>query len=211
MKSNILKDLKYKTVVNKIDTESKIVWLNKEKIFWFQEFKEKFQKQGYKILEVGESIAFKVCKERANKEPIRIKKTKQLYKPEKIRNRKKKRRWKGEILPHRLPSQATGGIVYSKYIVSESWKNFTKRFYKKNKKECASCSGKTEIDIHHMTYERLGHELMEDVVALCNDCHFSFHERMKERTGKRTKKVMTFETAEFIEEVRQSLAFPVLR
>ena len=48
--------------------------------------------------------------------------------------------------------------------------------------KCAFCHA--EIDqkqaqTHHMSYERLGHENLRDVITLCKDCHEHFHETWK--------------------------------
>lgn len=32
------------------------------------------------------------------------------------------------------------------------------------------------LEVHHKTYERLGHELDRDVVAVCESCHEGLHE-----------------------------------
>ena len=47
---------------------------------------------------------------------------------------------------------------------------------------CVLC--KTELSMecfqtHHMTYERLGHERLRDVITLCNECHINFHNTWK--------------------------------
>ena len=35
--------------------------------------------------------------------------------------------------------------------------------------------GGTMLDLHHLTYERVGSELPEDLQAICRDCHDSIH------------------------------------
>jgi hypothetical protein len=31
------------------------------------------------------------------------------------------------------------------------------------------------LDVHHLTYERLGHENPDDLIVLCSDCHCRVH------------------------------------
>lgn len=44
---------------------------------------------------------------------------------------------------------------------------------------CAVCDAPwrvTRDDLHHRSYDRLGHELDEDLVALCRGCHEELHQ-----------------------------------
>lgn len=38
------------------------------------------------------------------------------------------------------------------------------------------CS-RTATEVHHLTYERVGHERPEDVIGVCADCHRALHNR----------------------------------
>jgi len=43
---------------------------------------------------------------------------------------------------------------------------------------CVICHAELDeksFQTHHLTYERLGHERVRDVITLCNDCHENFH------------------------------------
>ena len=39
--------------------------------------------------------------------------------------------------------------------------------------ECGACG--VELHVHHLTYERRGEELPEDLVVLCKSCHAKVH------------------------------------
>ena len=60
------------------------------------------------------------------------------------------------------------------YLKSTHWLEFVKvvRDFYGNK--CALCN-KPAKDGHHRTYERLGHELLQDVILLCRKCHEKHH------------------------------------
>lgn len=60
---------------------------------------------------------------------------------------------------------------YKEYIKSERWKVFAKKVIEWWGGRCALCYGTRKLQVHHRTYERLGHELMTDCVCLCSKCH----------------------------------------
>lgn len=62
---------------------------------------------------------------------------------------------------------------YDGYLLSDHWKAFRRKILKRDRR-CRACDGKAEV-VHHLTYRRLGRELMEDALALCFDCHSKIH------------------------------------
>lgn len=73
---------------------------------------------------------------------------------------------------------------YSQYLRSEHWKEFKIRCRRAGMNFCKVCGIGDEIHLHHQTYERIGAELLEDVVPLCKDCHKQLHRWLKqERVG----------------------------
>jgi 5-methylcytosine-specific restriction endonuclease McrA len=69
---------------------------------------------------------------------------------------------------------------YIKYLQSPEWKAFKAIIVQERKNKCEQCEsdGKnTCIDLHHITYVRLGHELPQDVKLLCRNCHEAVHQR----------------------------------
>lgn len=65
---------------------------------------------------------------------------------------------------------------YERYLKSEHWQEVRNQYWASPRpKACYVCAGKS-TDLHHRTYERLGRELLTDMVAVCRDCHFSIHE-----------------------------------
>lgn len=65
---------------------------------------------------------------------------------------------------------------YRAYLYSEHWKQFRQIAIEHYGECCADC-GTTEgvFNVHHLTYENIGRELLEDVVVLCRDCHHKRH------------------------------------
>lgn len=42
---------------------------------------------------------------------------------------------------------------------------------------CEKCRSTKRLQVHHKTYERLGHEKMSDLKLLCNSCHGKEHNK----------------------------------
>lgn len=68
-------------------------------------------------------------------------------------------------------------LTYFQYTNSEHWKQVRNRFYKRlnHKSQCEACKSKKKLNLHHKTYERIGHEKLSDLALLCNLCHRRVH------------------------------------
>jgi len=69
---------------------------------------------------------------------------------------------------------------YEKYFDLPHWQDFRKQ--KLGKNCCEKCGAspekvtrETALHVHHLTYERLGEELIEDVIIICRPCHEKEH------------------------------------
>lgn len=65
---------------------------------------------------------------------------------------------------------------YSDYLKSPHWREVKRSF-----QDCYCCGDPEEVHLHHKTYERLGEERLDDLVALCPRCHALVH--VLERRG----------------------------
>lgn len=77
---------------------------------------------------------------------------------------------------------------YREYLKGEHWKNVKKSFYKVNARKCVECSSTVNLNLHHLTYDRLGKERLSDLVCLCEDCHHKLHENLKTQKKSPKKK-----------------------
>jgi len=68
---------------------------------------------------------------------------------------------------------------YLDYINSKAWRRKKARYYKKHGKICQICGSDKYVELHHLTYKRLGQEPDEDLQALCKGCHQNTHEGYK--------------------------------
>lgn len=72
-------------------------------------------------------------------------------------------------------------LTYNEYIKSDGWKIRRQRALALAENHCQVCAAETRLDVHHNTYERLGHERDADLIVLCRPCHALFHDDGKLR------------------------------
>lgn len=65
--------------------------------------------------------------------------------------------------------------AYDKYIHSAAWREKADQRLNADGHICCVC-GKEATDVHHLTYDRFGHEDMSDLVSLCRRCHHKAEE-----------------------------------
>ena len=63
---------------------------------------------------------------------------------------------------------------YAAYLRSPAWKQKRTKVLAAAKGVCLGC-GRRARHVHHRTYERLGCEYDQDLVAVCHDCHRDIH------------------------------------
>lgn len=71
-------------------------------------------------------------------------------------------------------------VRYDRYIRSERWRAKRVSFIAARGKRCERCKRgrRASLQVHHKTYERLGHERLEDVEVLCQRCHAEVHGKL---------------------------------
>lgn len=66
---------------------------------------------------------------------------------------------------------------YLDYIQSPEWQEKAKQRRSLDGNKCHICGSHDNLQVHHITYERLGREDIEhDLITLCKDCHEIVHE-----------------------------------
>ena len=65
---------------------------------------------------------------------------------------------------------------YSDYLKSPHWLATRKDAMNYHGHKCADCGATGLLEVHHLTYERLGCEKMKDLLVLCGTCHRIRHE-----------------------------------
>lgn len=71
------------------------------------------------------------------------------------------------------------GKKYDAYINSKEWASKRAEYWGRYGRSCKAnlCDATTDLHVHHHTYERLGNELLSDLVGLCRAHHEEVHAR----------------------------------
>ena len=64
---------------------------------------------------------------------------------------------------------------YREYLQTPGWKLRRGRAMRSAEYKCRICNTNYTLNVHHRTYERLGHEHDADLIVLCKECHKLFH------------------------------------
>ena len=64
---------------------------------------------------------------------------------------------------------------YLAYIESPIWKELRETVLERDNCRCTKCGHKNQLQAHHVTYERLFNEEINDLVTLCKHCHEEAH------------------------------------
>ncbi len=69
------------------------------------------------------------------------------------------------------------GKAYADYIQSKAWAKKRAQYWSKAGRSCkkVGCGTSRDLHVHHHTYDRLGEELMSDLVGLCHSHHDEVH------------------------------------
>lgn len=74
-----------------------------------------------------------------------------------------------------------GFSTYNDYLAGEHWQNFRTHYRESTFPQFCIVCGRTDYSLHHVTYDRLGRELLTDVLPLCQPHHEELHEVLRER------------------------------
>jgi hypothetical protein len=75
---------------------------------------------------------------------------------------------------------------YREYIQSPQWHWKAELAKSQVGNRCQMCNrptGEVELETYHRTYERLGHELMDDLIVLCPQCHRDYRKGQQQTTS----------------------------
>ena len=67
--------------------------------------------------------------------------------------------------------------LYDRYRASSEWKAKRNKVIAREAGQCQGCLDNRISQVHHVTYDRVGCELLIDLVGLCADCHTRVHGR----------------------------------
>jgi hypothetical protein len=78
----------------------------------------------------------------------------------------------------RAPREAVEPADYATYMQSARWFDFRREWFRYTgfPRCCVGCLAPYNLELHHVTYERLGQERLNDCIPLCTGCHDRFHQ-----------------------------------
>ena len=74
------------------------------------------------------------------------------------------------------PNQFMSAIEKKKYMISAEWLELRTLVFTRDNHTCQSCGSKIALNCHHIMYDRLGAENLEDLITLCKSCHQYQHD-----------------------------------
>ena len=66
-------------------------------------------------------------------------------------------------------------VEYSKYIRTKKWKTLASLVKEKAGNKCAFCGSEKKLVAHHHNYINLYNETEDDLICVCNICHYKMH------------------------------------
>jgi 5-methylcytosine-specific restriction endonuclease McrA len=66
-------------------------------------------------------------------------------------------------------------VFYLEYLNSDAWRSIRAQVIHRDRGRCRC--GADGSDVHHLTYQNLGNEKLEDLILLCRECHQTEHGR----------------------------------
>jgi hypothetical protein len=64
---------------------------------------------------------------------------------------------------------------YTAYLQTPAWHARRRRVLARADHLCEGCREQPATQVHHLTYQRLEHEMLFDLVAICDACHDAIH------------------------------------
>jgi len=75
---------------------------------------------------------------------------------------------------------------YEEYRKSPEWRAKVKKVMRRAHGKCEGCAEAGAVDAHHITYDRVGGEMLFDLVAICRKCHEQVHAQRPNQAMLRT-------------------------
>lgn len=64
---------------------------------------------------------------------------------------------------------------YSAYLSSAAWQAKRFKVLERDNYLCQGCRERRAVEVHHLTYEHIGNELLFELVSVCRQCHETLH------------------------------------
>lgn len=67
---------------------------------------------------------------------------------------------------------------YNAYLLSPRWARIRSKVMERAHGVCEGCRENPAVQVHHLTYNRVGNEMLFDLVAVCHRCHEAIHSKV---------------------------------
>ncbi|MGG5488237.1 HNH endonuclease [Gaetbulibacter sp. PBL-D1] len=67
---------------------------------------------------------------------------------------------------------------YHNYLLSEKWKIKKDKVLLRDNYTCKNCNSNIDLEIHHLHYENVFNENLDDLITVCSECHKKLHEKI---------------------------------
>jgi hypothetical protein len=64
---------------------------------------------------------------------------------------------------------------YDTYLLSPKWQRLRDKVLSRDAFQCQGCRERRATQVHHLTYARVGNELLFDLISVCDQCHGACH------------------------------------
>lgn len=75
--------------------------------------------------------------------------------------------------------------LYAEYLASAEWAALRRDVIARDGEWCRRCFTRRGDVVHHLTYRRVGDELLTDLMYLCTECHDWAHATKERLKGRR--------------------------
>ena len=66
-------------------------------------------------------------------------------------------------------------VDYKEWVLSPAWRRIRNAKLKDSGYKCELCGSAKNLQVHHITYEHIGDEPLDDLLTVCNKCHKKLH------------------------------------
>lgn len=92
--------------------------------------------------------------------------------------------------------------AYKRYLRSQNWQKLRFEVLKRSGGRCERCGyqpwKRGVLQIHHLSYENVGHETADDLICVCARCHMELHGISGKRKPENVSKGVTYSPSDTV-------------
>ena len=88
-------------------------------------------------------------------------------------------RWREAFAANEAAKNQAWWDRYNAYLETPEWKRRRRAVLLRDEGMCQGCRIRQATQVHHLTYERVGEEMLFDLVSICDQCHETLHREKK--------------------------------